>query len=251
MEVTASAAAFSTAGGWPGGREARMARASRSPRVRRVATAARRAGSGASGVARRAAARACCMVVATEVSFSAASARSRAGRAVVSRDLKTASAASARVLASGEKRRRAPIAASSERRTALLRRTGRRFAASGAGSPVSASSCWVSVLMMGEAPGRVKRRPAWRASRMGAARGLPEVARASMPWRTSSKLPPSWARPGVSARAELARRRSRRRMRRIVGAFGRYAVGMPGAGGRWNWAIATLSGCNLCASVGS
>ncbi len=89
-----------------------------------TAIAASRSASVASGEARIAAARACCMARRTPGSFSCASARSSAGRAAGSRDLNTASAALARASGSGENSIRLPIAASIARRTALLTRTG-------------------------------------------------------------------------------------------------------------------------------
>ena len=123
-----------------GERGQQRARVEVAARARRSAIAASWSASLASGLLSTAAARACCMAVRTEPSFSWAIARSSAGISEVSRDLKTASAAAARVAGSGANRRRPPIAASTDAADRVVRRgPGATAAASGAGAPVSAS----------------------------------------------------------------------------------------------------------------
>ena len=79
------------------------------------------------------AARASSITFLTRASVSLAKAPSRAGSAVASRDLNTACAAARRRFGSGASRVRLPIAASTERRRRLLRRTVLRPAACLAG----------------------------------------------------------------------------------------------------------------------
>ena len=115
--------------------------ASWSPRFFRVSILSSRLTSEALESLAMMAARASSSTLRVETMVSRSSAASMSGSALASRDLKTESAALRRRSGSGDISVSAPRAASSERRTALLRRT--RFSApvetSGATSPVAAS----------------------------------------------------------------------------------------------------------------
>ncbi len=140
IEVTASRAARCTVAGAPAGRPASRFNASWSPRRRTTATASSLSASEASSENRITAARASVSACLIRGSVSFSKAASSAGSTLVSRDLNTACADSKRFSGSRACKLMPPIAASSARRTRLLRRTSLRSAGSAAsGVPVRAS----------------------------------------------------------------------------------------------------------------
>ncbi len=180
IEATASRAARMTATGVSGGRLDRSAKASWSPRSRITATASRLSASLASGMNSRTAARASIKASLTVGSVSLAIAASSAGRALASFDLKTARAASSLRDGLAACRVRPPTAASIERRSRLLMRTGWR---SGGGSPamglpVAASSSDLDASRMRTffCSALNSRRPSCSASMTRIANGLPLAA---------------------------------------------------------------------------
>ena len=108
-------------------------------------------------------------------------ARFSAESAPASRALNTASAAACRAAGSGANKRRLPSPASSARRTALFKCTGRGLPGSGTASPVRASVQPAADLMSSVRSVRANNRPSCSAARIGAARGSPDAASASTP----------------------------------------------------------------------
>ena len=168
-----------------------------------------------------AAARACSMRRLTDGSVSLARARSRAGSAAGSCELKTASAACRRVDGLVSNSCRLPIAASMAPRTALFRRTGLAPRASATAAPDEASLNEPSSALIRTVWSGVKyRRPFCSAEMIVAARGLPDSARSSTLCRVLSKPPAVKPANELSACAPIGRQSNdnsnRRKARRIT-----------------------------------